>query len=73
MAFPVTILHRYPEIAFNYELSPLTVRIHEATRSPLHFATKLCAILGGVFVLAGKAHALVDAAAGTPRKPPAKR
>ena len=53
MAFPVTILHRYPEIAFNYELSPLTVRIHEATRSPLHFATKLCAILGGVFVLAG--------------------
>jgi len=37
----------------NYELSPLRVRISEKRRSLGHFLTNCCAIIGGIFTVAG--------------------
>ncbi|XP_012262644.2 endoplasmic reticulum-Golgi intermediate compartment protein 3 isoform X2 [Athalia rosae] len=47
-----------PGIFFSYELSPLMVKYTEKEKSFGHFATNLCAIVGGVFTVAG----LIDAA-----------
>ncbi|XP_038209767.1 endoplasmic reticulum-Golgi intermediate compartment protein 3 [Zerene cesonia] len=42
-----------PGAFFSYELSPLMVKYTEKERSLGHFATNICAIVGGVFTLAG--------------------
>ncbi|XP_057475872.1 uncharacterized protein LOC130763864 isoform X2 [Actinidia eriantha] len=43
----------WPAVYFLYDLSPITVTIREERRSFLHFITRLCAVLGGTFALAG--------------------
>ncbi|XP_012151171.1 endoplasmic reticulum-Golgi intermediate compartment protein 3 isoform X2 [Megachile rotundata] len=42
-----------PGIFFSYELSPLMVKYTEKAKSFGHFATNMCAIIGGVFTVAG--------------------
>lgn len=42
-----------PGIFFQYELSPLMVKYSEKERSFGHFITNLCAIIGGVYTVAG--------------------
>ncbi|KAL4704055.1 hypothetical protein ACJJTC_001977 [Scirpophaga incertulas] len=42
-----------PGAFFSYELSPLMVKYTEKKRSIGHFATNVCAIIGGVFTVAG--------------------
>ncbi|CAH0404761.1 unnamed protein product [Chilo suppressalis] len=42
-----------PGAFFSYELSPLMVKYTEKERSIGHFATNICAIIGGVFTVAG--------------------
>lgn len=42
-----------PGLHFNYELSPMRVRIEERRRSFLHFLTKVLSIVGGCFTLFG--------------------
>ncbi|KAH0946797.1 hypothetical protein HN011_002564 [Eciton burchellii] len=42
-----------PGIFFTYELSPLMVKYTEKAKSFGHFATNTCAIIGGVFTVAG--------------------
>ncbi|XP_055598204.1 endoplasmic reticulum-Golgi intermediate compartment protein 3 [Uranotaenia lowii] len=42
-----------PGIFVNYELSPLMVRFTETRSSFSHFAINLCAIIGGIFTVAG--------------------
>ncbi|KAI8427758.1 hypothetical protein MSG28_002182 [Choristoneura fumiferana] len=42
-----------PGAFFSYELSPLMVKYTEKERSIGHFATNICAIVGGVFTVAG--------------------
>ncbi|XP_076167075.1 endoplasmic reticulum-Golgi intermediate compartment protein 3 isoform X2 [Ptiloglossa arizonensis] len=42
-----------PGIFFSYELSPLMVKYTEKANSFGHFATNTCAIIGGVFTVAG--------------------
>jgi hypothetical protein len=42
-----------PGVFFNYELSPMRARIEEKRRSFLHFLTRVCAIIGGVFTVMG--------------------
>lgn len=42
-----------PGIFFQYELSPLMVKYTEKDRSFGHFITNLCAIIGGVYTVAG--------------------
>lgn len=41
-----------PGIFFNYELSPLMVKISETSNSIGHFLTSVCAIVGGIYVVA---------------------
>eukprot|EP00897_Mesotaenium_endlicherianum_P000922 jgi/Mesen1/10830/ME000093S10345 len=42
-----------PVARFHYELSPMQVMIYETRRSFWHFITNVCAIIGGVFTVAG--------------------
>lgn len=42
-----------PGAFFQYELSPLMVKRTEQARSFGHFATNVCAIIGGVYTVAG--------------------
>lgn len=42
-----------PGIFFSYELAPFMVKYSEKEKSFGHFATGLCAILGGIFTVAG--------------------
>lgn len=47
-----------PGVFIIYELSPMMVKHTEKSRSFMHFMTSVCAIVGGVFTVAG----LVDSA-----------
>ena len=42
-----------PGVFFSYELAPVMVKYTEKEKSFGHFATGLCAIIGGVFTVAG--------------------
>jgi len=42
---------------FSYEISPIMVKYSEKAKSFGHFATGVCAIIGGIFTVAG----LIDA------------
>ncbi len=42
-----------PGVFFSYELAPFMVKYSEKEKSLGHFATGLCAIIGGVFTVAG--------------------
>lgn len=48
-----------PGVFFFYELSPIMVRFTETRKSFTHFLTQLCAIIGGVFTVAGMLDKLV--------------
>jgi len=48
-----------PGVFFNYELSPLRARIEVRRRSVWHLLTRVCAVIGGVFVVMGVADALL--------------
>lgn len=48
-----------PGVFFMYDLSPMMVQITEHRRSFLHFLTGVCAIVGGVFTVAGMIDAFV--------------
>lgn len=42
-----------PGVFFQYEFSPLMVKYTQKDRSLGHFLTNVCAIIGGVFTVAG--------------------
>eukprot|EP01089_Gocevia_fonbrunei_P020308 TRINITY_DN7540_c0_g1_i1.p1 TRINITY_DN7540_c0_g1~~TRINITY_DN7540_c0_g1_i1.p1 ORF type:complete len:393 (+),score=84.11 TRINITY_DN7540_c0_g1_i1:84-1262(+) len=42
-----------PGVFFMYDLSPIMIKFTEKTRSFSHFLTGVCAIIGGVFTVAG--------------------
>jgi hypothetical protein len=42
-----------PGVFVNYELSPIMIKFKERSRSFSHFLTGCCAIVGGVFTIAG--------------------
>ena len=42
-----------PGVFFSYELSPVMVKYSRKEKSLGHFLTGLCAIIGGVFTVAG--------------------
>lgn len=42
-----------PTAKFHYELSPMQVLVKESPKSFSHFITNVCAIIGGVFTVAG--------------------
>jgi len=45
--------HGLPGVFFMYELSPIMVKFTEERKSFAHFLTGICAIIGGVFTVAG--------------------
>jgi len=45
--------HGLPGVFFMYELSPIMVEFKEQKKSFAHFLTGVCAIIGGVFTVAG--------------------
>jgi len=45
--------HGLPGVFFMYELSPIMVHFREQRKSFAHFITGVCAIIGGVFTVAG--------------------
>ena len=46
-------LDKLPAVYFHYELSPIMVRVSESRKTYSSFLTGLCAIVGGVFTVAG--------------------
>ena len=42
-----------PGVFFIYELAPMMVKYTETSRSFMHFMTSICAIIGGIFTVAG--------------------
>jgi len=48
---PVPVCALSAGVFFNYELSPMRVRIEERRNSLLHFLTRVFAIIGGVFTV----------------------
>lgn len=51
--------HGLPGVFFMYELSPIMVKFTETTKSFPHFLTGVCAIIGGVFTVAGLVDSLI--------------
>ena len=51
-------LDKLPAVYFHYELSPIMARVSESRQTYSSFLTGLCAIVGGVFTVAG----MVDSA-----------
>ena len=51
-------IDKLPAVYFHYELSPIMAKVTESRRSYSSFLTGLCAIVGGVFTVAG----LIDSA-----------
>lgn len=45
--------HHLPALFFRYDLSPVTVRFTQYRENFLHFLVQICAIVGGVFTVAG--------------------
>jgi endoplasmic reticulum-Golgi intermediate compartment protein 3 len=42
-----------PGVFFSYELSPIMVKFTEYRQGLAHFLTSMCAIIGGIFTIAG--------------------
>lgn len=57
--------HGIPGIMFHYSIEPLFVNIRESQQPILHTLTRLCGLVGGLFVTAGLAHRILDRAVGT--------
>ncbi|KAJ7514354.1 hypothetical protein O6H91_23G040500 [Diphasiastrum complanatum] len=57
-----------PYVKFHYELSPMQVVIKENSKSFSHFLTNLCAIIGGVFTVAGILQSMLQNAIGMVKK-----
>eukprot|EP00850_Spirogloea_muscicola_P010995 SM000066S20470 [mRNA] locus=s66:561351:566363:+ [translate_table: standard] len=57
-----------PVARFHYELSPMQVLISEHRRSFSHFLTNVCAIIGGVFTVAGILDSMLHGAASLVKK-----
>jgi len=51
--------HGLPGVFFMYELSPIMVKFTETRKSFAHFLTGVCAIIGGVFTVAGLVDSLI--------------
>jgi hypothetical protein len=54
--------YRIPAVYFRYEISAITVRFVETSRSFAHFLVQLCAIIGGVFTVLGLVNTVMNSA-----------
>jgi len=51
--------HTLPALYFRYDLSPVTVKFFQTKESFFRFLVQICAIIGGIFTVAGIIDALV--------------
>lgn len=51
--------HGLPGVFFMFEISPILVQLTEVRRSFMHFITGVCAIIGGVFTVAGMVDSVI--------------
>jgi len=57
-----------PTVRINYDILPIIVQFHEKKQAFYHFVTNLCAIVGGVFTVAGIVASLMDKSINLMRK-----
>lgn len=62
--------HGVPGIFFKYDLSAISVKIHEERQPFWQFLIRLCGIVGGVFATSGMLHLLIGAIFGFFNKKP---
>ncbi|KAI6645748.1 Endoplasmic reticulum-Golgi intermediate compartment protein 3-like [Oopsacas minuta] len=48
-----------PGVFFIYDINPMMIQLREGRKSFLHFLTGVCAIIGGIFTVAGMIDALI--------------
>lgn len=48
-----------PGVFFIYDINPMMIQLREGRKSFLHFLTGVCAIVGGIFTVAGMIDALI--------------
>lgn len=48
-----------PGVFFMFEISPILVQLKESRRSFMHFVTGVCAIIGGIFTVAGMIDSII--------------
>eukprot|EP00164_Ancoracysta_twista_P014388 GFYU01023418.1.p1 GENE.GFYU01023418.1~~GFYU01023418.1.p1 ORF type:complete len:336 (+),score=108.40 GFYU01023418.1:57-1064(+) len=51
-----------PAVVFRYDIAPVTVTFSKKSKSFLHFVVQLCAIVGGVFTVAGMVDGVIHQA-----------
>ena len=51
--------HEYPAIAFQYDLSPISIVVQQTRMPAYQFLTSSCAIIGGVFTVIGLVEAII--------------
>lgn len=51
--------HGLPGVFVLYEFSPMVVQYTESRRSFMHFLTGVCAIVGGIFTVAGLVDSMI--------------
>ena len=52
----------YPSIAFQYDLSPISIVVQQTRMPAYKFLTSSCAIIGGVFTIIGLLESLIHIA-----------
>lgn len=57
-----------PSAKFSYDMSPVQIVVTEKPKALYHFITTLCAIIGGVFTVAGILDGVVNAGVGLRKK-----
>ena len=57
---PATNANAMPAVYFRYQLSPITVKFTRRRKSFTHFLTYVCAIVGGVFTVAGLLNSMLQ-------------
>lgn len=54
-----------PGVFLKYDIEPISVRVTAARQGFFHFITRLCGIIGGIFVTVGMGHRLIRKILGT--------
>lgn len=53
------MVNSFPAVYFRYDLSPVTVRFTQVKESFFHFMVQVCAIVGGLFTVAGLVDSMI--------------
>eukprot|EP01017_Pseudomicrothorax_dubius_P000503 TRINITY_DN0_c1974_g1_i2.p1 TRINITY_DN0_c1974_g1~~TRINITY_DN0_c1974_g1_i2.p1 ORF type:complete len:107 (-),score=29.17 TRINITY_DN0_c1974_g1_i2:55-375(-) len=54
-----------PAVYFRYDMSPITVKFAQKRESFFHFLVQICAIIGGIFTVAGIIDSIIHKSVAT--------